>query len=344
MASKVSDSDIASYKKERIEAIKSQYAKYRMTPEQRRAQYYQDEERAIAQMPEPGRTMLAQHLKEIPYFDTEEKDPIVTSNLGLIPPVTFTSETKQHWRDATTLDSGSIVFYRGTFGELDDMETVSDEEFEEEKHTVGVIYTQEGTLFHSGYANDIGVLDDVLVVPEAILKGVKTEAPPGHAFSGRTIYNSQVWSPAPEGKVWFEHPFFPNGADFFDYRLYYFLRRYTRGHSVLGSMPWNRMLEIEANDWHRYGRLEYWCPVHKRFLSEGEMMREEVWFHNGDGSANQRRYYTQNEMLDKYGATDIGVEKGSNDDVIVLDSKSLEQILQERLRKAEESNTVVYID
>jgi hypothetical protein len=31
------------------------------------------------------------------------------------------------------------------------------------------------------------------------------------------------------------------------------------------------------------------------------MLRQEHWFHNGNGSAHQRYYYGQNEMLAKYG-------------------------------------------
>ena len=53
--------------------------------------------------------------------------------------------------------------------------------------------------------------------------------------------------------------------------------------------------------WEERGLLAYWCPVLKRFVSEGERLRQEHWFHNGDGSANQRYYYNQMEMLDMHG-------------------------------------------
>jgi len=49
--------------------------------------------------------------------------------------------------------------------------------------------------------------------------------------------------------------------------------------------------------WKKYGSLEYWCPVLHRFISDGERLRQEHWFHNGDGSANQRYFYNQLEML-----------------------------------------------
>jgi hypothetical protein len=51
------------------------------------------------------------------------------------------------------------------------------------------------------------------------------------------------------------------------------------------------------------GAMKYWCPVKRKFMTEGEMLRREHWFHNGDGSAQQRYFYIQNEMLDKYGGS-----------------------------------------
>ena len=60
-------------------------------------------------------------------------------------------------------------------------------------------------------------------------------------------------------------------------------------------------VQLEEKLWHKFGALAYWCPVLKRFISEGERLRLEHWFHNGDGSAQQRYFYNQNEMLDMHG-------------------------------------------
>jgi hypothetical protein len=50
-----------------------------------------------------------------------------------------------------------------------------------------------------------------------------------------------------------------------------------------------------------YGAMQFWCPVKIKFMTEGKMRRQEHWFHNGNGSAQQRYFNSQNEMLDKYG-------------------------------------------
>jgi hypothetical protein len=34
-----------------------------------------------------------------------------------------------------------------------------------------------------------------------------------------------------------------------------------------------------------HGAMKYWCPVKRKFTTEGEMLRQEHWFPNGDGSA-----------------------------------------------------------
>ncbi len=52
-----------------------------------------------------------------------------------------------------------------------------------------------------------------------------------------------------------------------------------------------------------YGAMQYWCPVKRKFMTDGEMRRQEHWFHNGVGSAQQRYFYSQNEMLEKYGGS-----------------------------------------
>ena len=132
--------------------------------------------------------------------------------------------------------------------------------------------------------------DEMKVVPEEVLKGVKNEAPPGKFFSGKSVTNPQeisTWFPAPEGQTWVQkYGFYCSDKEA------YCLKKYLE---TLMSED-----RIERS-WEERGLLAYWCPVLKRFVSEGERLRQEHWFHNGDGSANQRYYYNQMEMLDMHG-------------------------------------------
>jgi hypothetical protein len=130
-------------------------------------------------------------------------------------------------------------------------------------------------------------------------QGCKDEAPPGKFFSGRSIKGSSSWSPAPKGKVWYDHPFLKNGAQYFtDYQYYCVKRGIDFGAHVYDVNPEETYRRWEES---MHGAMQYRCPVKKHFMTEAQMLRQEHWFHNGNGSAQQRYFYGQNEMLAKYG-------------------------------------------
>ena len=125
--------------------------------------------------------------------------------------VTISDEGWWNWRQATTEDVGAIVLFRELlgdfeeFGEMDDIEQEPDEEFPDELDDVAIVYTQGGQRqTRSAYQ---GHFEELRIVPEAVLQGVRGEAPPGKFFSGKSVGGSQTWTPSPEGMVWYAHPF-----------------------------------------------------------------------------------------------------------------------------------------
>jgi uncharacterized protein YcgI (DUF1989 family) len=106
-----------------------------------------------------------------------------------------------------------------------------------------------------------------------------------------------------------------------------------------------------------YGAMQYWCPVKRKFMTEGGMLRQEHWFHNGDGSAQQRYFYSQNEMLDKYGgsaslprgfdqhtvavATSILTAASSaNDELIITQVRSAHEAIDHKFKETEQQGKV----
>ena len=231
---------------------------------------------------------------------TGDKIVSATFRYGLLDrDITITSEGSRHWRRATVYDRGSIVFMVNgdEFGKFDDLGSDTNE-FEESISTA-IVHTFSGKTEKPWASDD--TFDGLLVVPEGILNGIKNEAPPGRFFSGRSVTNTQSWSPAPDGEVWKQHPLLkePTGMYFPDEAAFYVDRKIE-----FGSLVQGRSIHLEKKAWWEWGELAYWCPVLKRCICKGEMLRLEHWFHNGDGSAQQRYFYNQNEMLDMHGGLD----------------------------------------
>eukprot|EP00588_Corethron_pennatum_P011295 CAMPEP_0194282836 /NCGR_PEP_ID=MMETSP0169-20130528/23993_1 /TAXON_ID=218684 /ORGANISM="Corethron pennatum, Strain L29A3" /LENGTH=317 /DNA_ID=CAMNT_0039028269 /DNA_START=115 /DNA_END=1065 /DNA_ORIENTATION=- len=211
--------------------------------------------------------------------------------------ITITSEGHQHWRKATTEDIGAIVLnvnnYNvnankdGIFGELDDTEESPDEDFPDSIDTLALVYLQNGELYTSSPANN-GVWEDLLVVPDQVISGVKNEAPPGSFFSGVVNKTVTIWTPAPEGKVWWDHPRW-KGRYNNDFEYFAAKRSFEDCPGIMQRFdsPEDYMAH-ESKIWAEGGRFGYWDPVQKKFITAGERLRSEHWFHNGDGSAQQR--------------------------------------------------------
>lgn len=182
-----------------------------------------------------------------------------------------------------------------------------------------------------------GHFERVLVVPEEILEGVQNEAPPGKLFSGRALPNTADWSPAPDGKVWIEHPYLkePRGTYVPDQE--YHLVDFFLQNGYFNNVDPNRF-------WQERGALAFWCPVLQRFLSEGERLRQEHWFHNGDGSAQQRYFYSQYEMLDKHGGLASLPTHVGDDDAMVTKVRTADQLLNDNLKQAEKLGKVINLD
>mmetsp|Transcript_63989 Transcript_63989/g.74963 ORF Transcript_63989/g.74963 Transcript_63989/m.74963 type:complete len:383 (-) Transcript_63989:185-1333(-) len=220
--------------------------------------------------------------------------------------ITITSEGWRHWRKATTDDIGMIVLninnydinhnQDGIFGELDDTEDEPDEEFPESINQVALVNLQNGELYTSSFAL-FGVWEDLRVVPDQVLSGVKNEAPPGSFFSGVVNTISTKWTPAPEEQVWYEHPKC-KGRHHGDFEYFVLKRRFGDGFAFENA---EAHLDKEWKIWQDRGRFAYWDPVKNKFICEGERLRSEHWFHNGDGSAQQRWYYNQLEILELHG-------------------------------------------
>ena len=273
--------------------------------------------------------------------------------------ITISNDGSRNWRQATTEDVGAIVLFSDLcgrfeeFGEMDDIEQESDEEFPDEMNDVAIVYTQGGQRT-TGFAH-LGQFEELRIVPDAVLQGVHGEAPPGKFFSGKLVEGSQTWTPSPEGMVWYDHPFSTTGNQKYFTDCEYFLVK--RRVELFGgsSNP-----ESEYMLWLTHGKLAFWCPVLKKFMPEGEMRRQEHWFHNGDGSAQQRYYYTQNEMLDRHGGlanVAMGARLDRNDAIVYSwteDDESADvangkvrtasQVIDEKFRDAERSGEMINLE
>jgi hypothetical protein len=114
--------------------------------------------------------------------------------------------------------------------------------------------------------------------------------------------------------------------------------------------------EVMEKSWRERGSMAYWCPVLKRFISEGEKYRLQHWFHNGDGSAQQRYYYNQFEMLDMHGGLDkipttitssntTSIRRDDDDEsVCFMGVSELEEVITRKRQKAEANGEVVNVD
>jgi hypothetical protein len=251
---------------------------------------------------------------------------------------TITSEGCRHWRNATVSDGcGAIVFDFEEFGEFDDLEYEPDEEFPDESHAEAIVYYQSGKNKHAPWASN-DLFEELLVVPTQVLKEIKDEAPPGSFFSGTSTRGSNLWSPAPEGQVWLDHPHYEAAPKLVSYFEYYLFNRNIQ----TGGLSLNNVPAREVKFYDEIGRLEFWCPVMHKFMCTGEMLRQEHWFHNGDGSAQQRWYYTQAEMLDRHGGIESLRDAGGNDndEPVVTQIQTASQVVAIKFQEAERKGDV----
>ena len=304
-----------SLQNKRLKEIRECYERSKYTPQQRRDERKKSGNSLIEMIRGNGAdeatiAWMAQSIAAVDAMaakvpDEDPRDKIVKQTFDYndgnpntpIQKITITSEGSRHWRKATVQDAGSIVYLPrdNKFGEFDDTGYETDEEFPDVKQTTAIVYTFSGER-ETPWADD-DKFDDLLVVPDEVLQGVRNDAPPGRFFSGQQSKSGNEWNPAPEGKVWFQHPFLkePNGM-YLDDCSYYSVKRQIE---CPGLHP-----EIIEKQWREFGELAFWCPVLQRFITDGERYRLQHWFHNGDGSAQQRYYYDQNEMLDLHGGLD----------------------------------------
>ena len=341
-----------SLQNKRLKEIREDYERHKQTPQQRR----DDEKESRNEMYEIMRrggaseAAIARFKQDLAAVDAAianapDEDPYdkivsetFTYNDG--NRVTITSEGSRHWRNATVQDTGSIVYIpmKNKFGKFADTDYESDEEFPEEKHTTAIVYTFSGGKETPRAWDD--KFDEILVVPDEVFNGVRNEAPPGRFFSGHSK-NGNGWSPAPEGKVWLKHPFIkePNGMYLNDCSYFIIKKRIE----CAGIRP-----EIIEKVWWERGTLAYWCPVLQRFITEGERYRLQHWFHNGNGSAQERYYYDQNEMLDLHGGlgklpTTVSLSK-KDEEVSFVGVMKVEDLIANRRKKAEADGEVIEID
>lgn len=140
----------------------------------------------------------------------------------------------------------------------------------------------------------------VRVVPDSVLRNVRNEAPPGKFFSGRdekttNPWHMKPWCPAPEGKVWQTAVNAPGTEPtYLDEESDRILKWIIQGGG-------NHCLPEARKAFDDKFKYHVWCPVTYQFLSEPQVFRSKHWFHNGDGSAQQRYFYSQNEMLERHG-------------------------------------------
>jgi hypothetical protein len=368
----------------RIAEIRDGYEHAKKTPQQHRAQEAEDHASLLADTEANGASAealaaLQKDLNKLAAImantssspDGAGEDKIIqwTFQHSALGQIHITSEASRHWRFATVRDAGDIVLFSenygrtNEFGELDDIDEIPDEEFEDCTEKVAIVVTQSGKILQSGFAGHTGIFEDVWVVPGVILQGVKDESPPGRFFSGRSIKalpSSSSWSPAPEGKVWYDHPFLNNGSQYFtDFEYFFVKRNIDLGACENDVLNGRGVYKMWQGSMH--GAMQYWCPVKRKFMTEGEMLRQEHWFHNGDGSAQQRYFYSQNEMLDKYGGSaslprsfdasislpgsfDSSIPTAAssiNDEPIITQVRSVNQAIDHKFKEAEQQGKVV---
>jgi len=344
----------------RLNEIRENYEQYKKTPQQRDDEMKQSGKEMLETMRRNGANesdiaMMAScfasadaAIANAPQEDPRDKIVSETFNYNDGNPstplqkITISSKGSRHWREATVHDTGSIVYIpmENKFGEFDDTGYESDEFG---KHTTAIVYKFSGGLETGfGYAFD-DKFEDLLVVPDEVLKGVRNESAPGSFFSGPNSRNG--WNPAPEGKVWFKHPFIkePKGMYLNDCQ-YYCVKQ------LIGCPGMRR--EIVEKKWRERGQLAYWCPVLNRFITDGERYRLQHWFHNGNGTAQERYYYNQNEMLDMHGGlgklpTQISSSSKKDDDddsVCFMGAIKAEEVIARKRKKAEANGEVIEID
>jgi len=354
------DSQENKLQNKRLAEIREAYECHKMTPRQEQEKQEEARRGLINGMRSSGvsESMIALFEGDLRAADSYSKvgdvpnddprDKIVTKTFaynngrGIVAYVTISSEGSRHWRNATIHDSGSIVYLLegNEFGEFDDTGYETDEEFPDTKHSTAIVCTFSGNR-ESPWAID-GRFEQLLMVPEEVLQGVKNEAPPGKLFSGKSLTNHHersTWSPAPKGLTWLHHPFLKNtNGMYLSHEQAFYMNKIIQ---VPGMKP-----EMMEKVWKERGALEYWCPVLKRFLSDGERLREEHWFHNGDGTAQQRYFYTQMEMLDLHGGLEnLPANMDSIDDEICfVGVMGYEEIISERIKRAEKKGEVIEID
>lgn len=349
----------------RLMEIQENYEHYKKTPQQHNDDMKQGRKELLEHMRRNGanEAAIAMFARDLAVVDAvvanapeeDPRDKIVSETFNYNDgnprtptpqKITITSEGSRHWREATIHDTGSIVYIpmENKFGEFDDTGYETDEEFPEEKHTTAIVYK-----FSGGQETGLGCafddkFDELLVVPDEVLKGVRNESAPGSFFSGQSSRNVNQWNPAPEGKVWFKHPFLkkPNGMYLNDCE-YYCVKKLI---GCPGMRP-----EIVEKSWRERGLLAYWCPVMQRFITDGERYRLQHWFHNGNGTAQERYYYDQNEMLDMHGGLDklptniFSSSKDDDDDsVCFMGVMKAEEVIANRRKRAEANGEVVEID
>jgi hypothetical protein len=148
------------------------------------------------------------------------------------------------------------------------------------------------------------------------------------------------------GEVWCDHPFLKNEPQYFtDFQHFCVKQAIDFGvNDHFDCVAAYRMYEGSM-----YGAMQYWCPVKRKFMTEGEMRRQEHWFHNGDGSVQQQYFYSQNEMLDMYGgsvslhlgfdlhilaASILTAASSANDELIITQVRSASQVIDDKFKEA----------
>jgi len=344
-------------KNKRLKEIREWYKECKKTPQQQHQEQKQVGDEMIERMRQNGvdPATIALYAQDFDYVDSviekvlddeNPRDKIASQTFAYkssrgMTEVTISSMGSRNWRLATVKDTGSIVYMPmdNEFGKLIKIGEEPNEEFPDEINDTAIIRNFSGrTKTHSVWAFN-GKFDDLLVVPKEVLEDVKNEAPPGRFFSGKSVTSSLKWSPAPAGKTWMQHPFLknPNGLHLPDEHAFYT--------EMLIDCP-RMKLEIREKSWREREAFKYWCPVLKKFISEGERLRQEHWFHNGDGSAQQRYFYKQNEMLDKHGGLDslpltIGSEE---EDISFVGVMGFDEVIAKRKKAAELKGEIIEID
>ena len=345
-----------SLQNKRLKEIRQSYEYHKQTQQQRDDDMKQAGEELLERMRRNGASeaTIAMYARDFAIADAAVADApdepkIVRETFNYSNNITISSEGSRHWRLATVHDVRSIVYmdmWPYKFGQFKDTGYASDEDYPDEKHTTAIVDYFSGGQDRPWAAGDM--FNDLLIVPEEVLLGVSNESPPGRFFSGKTSsINTKPndWNPAPEGKVWFQHPFLknPNGMYFNDCQ-YYCVKKLIEFPGI--------SKEIVMKGWIENGLLAYWCPVLQRFISEGERYRLEHWFHNGNGSAQERYYYDQNEMLDMHGGLEKLPTKTSScqddddddDRVCFLGVMKAEEVIAKRRKTAEANGEIVDID